>query len=304
MALVLVLGVLALISAWATASVREDDMSLHRMHNLQSSTRAMLAAESALELSRIVLREDAKANNIDSLEDDWAQPTPPFPVDEGTVSGKVIDANRYFNLNDLVGTQGKAQPEAVALARRLFRLLGLDPLLVDALVDWMDADDKPFGAGGAEDMAYLDRPYRVKNAPLDRIEEVLWIIGFDHEILNKLRTAAIVRPSRGITPININTAPKVVLQSLAPDIPQADVEQILMMREQNPFAQVAELTSQNQFAAWSGKVNIARLSTASDAFIVRVTARFDRTVWSEEVMLQRTGTSLTTVYRQRIPGSL
>jgi type II secretory pathway component PulK len=56
--------------------------------------------------------------------------------------------------------------------------------LVDALIDWRDADVQP-GPNGAESEYYaeLEPPYAVKNAPFDTIEELLLVRGFSGELL-------------------------------------------------------------------------------------------------------------------------
>lgn len=56
--------------------------------------------------------------------------------------------------------------------------------LVDALIDWRDADNQP-GPNGAEAEYYaeLEPPYAVKNAPFDTIEELLLVRGFGGELL-------------------------------------------------------------------------------------------------------------------------
>lgn len=300
-ALVLALGLVAMVAAWAATALSEDEISLRRAANMQLSTKAWLAAESGLELARLALEEDARTSNIDHLQEDWAKPSPPFPVDNGTVQGVIVDANRLFNLNDLVDAGGKAQAAAIAIAKRLFAQLALDPNLVDALVDWMDADDQPFGVGGAEDLAYVDRPYRVKNAPLDRMQELLLIRGFDQDAVMKLKQVAMARPSKGITPININTAPKEVLRSLGEGIPAADIEAIVAARKETPFAKVGDLTSQSAYTAWAGKINQAWLSVSSDAFTVLIEARFGRILWRERALMARRGGKVHMLYRERMP---
>ena len=59
--------------------------------------------------------------------------------------------------------------------------------IVDAILDWRDADSNPRGdaAGGTEGEYYrvLDRPYRVKNGPFDTVEELLLVKGVTARIL-------------------------------------------------------------------------------------------------------------------------
>ncbi|MFO0840347.1 MAG: type II secretion system protein GspK [Phycisphaerae bacterium] len=58
------------------------------------------------------------------------------------------------------------------------------PELIAALLDWRDADTDP-REGGAENSYYntLKPPYNAKNAPLDTIEELLLVKGFNAAIL-------------------------------------------------------------------------------------------------------------------------
>lgn len=297
MALILVLAMVALIAGWAATAAYEDLIDLRRVEQRTDSVRAMLAAESGVALARLVLARDAKESKRDDLTEDWAATTPPFPVDGGTISGAIRDANRFFNLNDLVDDQGKARPDAVAIARRLFAELELDGGLVDALVDWMDKDSRPFGVGGVEEDGYIDRPYRIKNARLDRLEELLLVAGFDRKVVAKLRPFVIVRPppGGGKTPVNINTAPAEVLAALFPAMSLAAAERVVADREEQPFSDTAPLVD-----APDGKgVDPARLTVASDAFLVRSLARFGSVRWQEEQLIARQGGKFSLIYRQR-----
>lgn len=64
--------------------------------------------------------------------------------------------------------------------------LGIEnvPALVDALTDWIDEDDEAL-PGGAENTWYntLTPPYKCKNGPLDTVDELLLIRGFNAIIL-------------------------------------------------------------------------------------------------------------------------
>ena len=56
--------------------------------------------------------------------------------------------------------------------------------LINALLDWRDGDDD-LREGGAENEYYntLEPPYRAKNGPLDTVEEILIVSGFNAAIL-------------------------------------------------------------------------------------------------------------------------
>jgi general secretion pathway protein K len=296
-ALVIVLGLVAIIGAWASQAAYEDMVSLRRAENMQDAMRAVQASQSAFAMAKQLLRQDVRDSQQDDMDEGWAQQTPPFPLDDGMVTGYVYDANRHINLNDLVDGKGQLRPNEFAVMRRLFSSLELDPGLVEALADWMDADDRPLGSNGAEDAAYYDKLYRVKNARLDRWDELRLIRGFDQKVLARLAEAAMVRAvplGGGVTAININTAGKVVLLALFEKMTDVDAEAIIAGR---PYADVVTAIA-NQ--PWAVGVDTARLSVSSDVFMVRTEARFGRAVLREEYMLLRQPEKMTLLARERM----
>ncbi len=296
-ALVIVLGLVALVGSWAATAAYEDMIALRRAENMQDAIRAVQASRSALALAVKILREDAADSTTDDLQEAWAIEAPPFPIDEGMVSGVIEDAERRLNLNDLVNAKGEVQQASVVMFRRLFRHLEIDEALVDALVDWVDADDQPFGAGGAESSAYYDVAYRVKNAPFDGLEELALVKGFeDPELRARLRDYLTVLPpaQNGITPVNVNTAEARVLQAIFPKMTDADAETLIAGR---PYADVASATNGQP---WVAGGDPARLSVASSAFMVRTEARFGRVVLREEYCVRREGKKLTLLSRRQL----
>jgi len=282
-ALIIVLGLVALISTWAINAAYEDMLSLRRAENSQNALLAEQASQSVLVLSAKILRDDSKDSQTDDLDEIWAQDSPPFGIDDGSVFGRIVDTNRFINLNALVDKNGKVVPVVEQQVRALFTLLDLDSGLVDALIDWIDADDNPYGAAGAEDSAYYDKDYHVKNAPLDRWQELRLIHGFDDKTVNRLASVAMVRevPANGFSTVNINTADPKVLMAVMPDMTAADAELFIADR---PFSSVAAAL---QNRAWAASAKQAYLSVASDIFMVRTEARFGRVVLREKFMLRR-----------------
>jgi len=298
-ALVMVLALVALVAVWAVQSGEEDWISLRRAENMQLAAKTWLGVESGQALAMRTLSADDAA--YDSLDEDWALRTPPFPVDNGVIAGRIEDASRYINLNDLVDVSGKAQPDVVMVLQRLFTRLQLDARLVDALVDWMDADKEPYGSGGAEESAYASQPYHIKNAPLDSLNELLLVRGFEPAMLDALRKVVMVRPSTVLSAVNINTAPADVLLSLADNIPQGEVEAMISGRESTPYKKIEDLTS-GGLNQWVSTVKPGWLTTKSDAFLIRVEARFDRARWAEEMLLARQGDAFQVLSRRKVAG--
>ena len=316
-ALIIVLGLVALIGVWASTAAYEDMISLRRMENMQDGMRGTQASQSAFALVIKILREDAQDSQQDDLEEVWAQKIPAFPIDQGTVSGEILDANRFINVNDLVNSQGAVQADVEANIKLLFQRLELDVSLVNRLIDWIDPNSSPYGAGGAEEPAYYDAAYSVKNRPLERWSELHMIKGFDDEVVRKLENYLVVRASPptvaaevggraqdqaaqatpavtgGRTPININTAPVEVMMALFPLMSDADAQAFI---ESRPYSAV-NVAQQ----PWAKDVNVqGRLSTVSDLFIVRTDARFGRTALREQFMVSRQGQSLKLESREKL----
>lgn len=112
--------------------------------------------------------------------------------------------------------------------------------LLAAWGDWIDEDD---GArvNGAEDQYYLelDPPYRPRQGPLESVEELLLIRGFDRVFADVNLNAAFTLWSDSDT-VNINTATPEAL-ALLPGLDSAAIEAILAYRKEQDFTQLADL---------------------------------------------------------------
>jgi DNA uptake protein ComE-like DNA-binding protein len=98
----------------------------------------------------------------------------------------ITDEASKLNLNTATDAQLLKLVETV-LAGQQEAESDIDPqAIVDAIIDWRDADSKPTGeAGDTEDAYYrlLDKPYRVKNGPFSTVEELLLVKGVTGQVL-------------------------------------------------------------------------------------------------------------------------
>ncbi|HTB82744.1 MAG TPA: hypothetical protein VK742_03740 [Candidatus Sulfotelmatobacter sp.] len=95
-----------------------------------------------------------------------------YPDTVGTVSIKIKDLERYVNINI-------ASPQ---LIQQVLTAQGVDPdrisVVSDSVLDWIDTDDATRPAGAESDYYQgLTPPYYAKNAPIDDINELLYIKG-------------------------------------------------------------------------------------------------------------------------------
>ncbi|OIO74703.1 MAG: hypothetical protein AUJ57_01805 [Zetaproteobacteria bacterium CG1_02_53_45] len=294
-ALIIVLGLVALISSWAVSAAYDDTLALRRAENSRDALRAEQASQSMLWLSVKVLRGDARESQRDDLEEIWAQQTTAFPIDDGNVAGVIVDSNRFINLNTLVDNNGVVVAEVEKQVKTLFTGLELDTQLVDALIDWLDADDRPHGAGGGEDSSYYDMDYRVKNARMNRWGELLLVRGFDAEVVNLLATVAVAGPvaANGFSAVNINTAGADVLMAMFPAMNGSDAEMFMADR---PYDNVGQALLGK---TWAAGVSPANLSVVSDSFMLRTQASFGRVVLGENYMLHREAGKITLLSSER-----
>jgi len=216
----------------------------------RDSIRAVLLAEAGVQASKVIFREDAKHNDFDCLTDYWALSQQPYELGDGIISLTMEDEERKINLNNLIMSLGKApNDQNVAVFRRLLEILGIDPSVADAVLDWLDNDESP-RVGGAESSYYmaLPYPYKSKNDLFDTVEELRLVRGVTPEVFDKLRPFVTVYSSGKV---NINTAPKEILMALSAgqgetnfgEIDDKMADAIIASRQDKPFRSVTTLKS-------------------------------------------------------------
>lgn len=181
-ALLTALILVALATSIAAAVFFDTGLLLRRTEGGSAQDRAQLLAGGAEALAASILREELDTGSapIHGAQR-WANPLGPIEVeDAGAVQGQLTDLQGRFNLNSLIGADGRVDPVALETFERLLRTLELEPVWALRLADWLDADDQPLG-GGAEDDLYsgLQPGYRPPNRPITSISELLWLDGFD-----------------------------------------------------------------------------------------------------------------------------
>ena len=145
--------------------------------------KAEMLARSGIEVARmqLILHQQTSTDAaFDALNQDWATNELLYvdhELGDGIYNVKITDEESKIPINRATDLQLK----------RLLDLLGVDPfdgdVIVDSILDWIDADDLT-KLNGAESDYYqsLSPPYRAKNAPMDRVEELLLVRGVTPEL--------------------------------------------------------------------------------------------------------------------------
>jgi general secretion pathway protein K len=180
-----------------------------------------------------------------------------FAIDDANCSVAIADESGLLNVNGLKTADGQLNRKIIDQFLRMIDLVNAQQDsserigygIVPCLIDWVDSDDEvtrlPFiqrENTGAEDGHYQaqSRAYGCRNRPLDTVDDLLWVKGVTPQVLSRLRPYL---TCLGDGKINVNAAPKLVLESLSEQMDAATAQMVLNQRRLKPFENVAQLRS-------------------------------------------------------------
>ncbi|MGQ0697575.1 MAG: type II secretion system minor pseudopilin GspK [Panacagrimonas sp.] len=282
----------------ATAVLDAGHFAIQRTSTVQDSEKAWGYATGAEDWVRTILQRDADDNDYDGLDEPWTLPQT-LPIENGVITGEIVDATSRFNLNNLGLSQIDGQPcrqgvqqgqpgsgycAQVALFSRLIESLEggntLIPdiqVLADTIRDWIDADQEPTGSG-REDVDYLslDPPRRAANRPMVSVTELRTVLDvmFDNrtddarKVYLLLLPQVTVLPVDGVTPINVNTATPELLRALSPN-PGEALQQFIELRKEEPKTQINDVS---ELVPGTGDYPANLLEVSTKLFLLRAQA--------------------------------
>jgi general secretion pathway protein K len=226
--------------------------------NQADELRAYYLARSGVEVGIAILDQAALAQigqqkAYDGLDQAWAQPIPPIPVEGGRVSLSIVDEARKLDINELYSPQSNGvNTNFEPIVARLLSNIGVSTDLIPIMIDWLDPDSIE-SPGGAEEDYYLrlTPPYEPRNGAMPTIADLRMLKGVDDPTFMILSRFLTTMPEARI---NANTAPPEVLAALTPETENNPdlVKEIIAARTEQPFiqiTQVANLPGLGQFAA-------------------------------------------------------
>ena len=200
--------------------------------------------------SELLIQDSDNGSSIDHLQENWAKPMPAFPVEDGFISGRLLDESGKFNLNNLLKADGSVDDSARRWFEKLLQRVGLPAELSQAVIDWQDADDETTGAMGAESNYYqgLDPSYLASNTRFHQVEELKLVRGFEGKNYDLIAPYVTALPEA--TKINMNTAAPLLLASIDPKLDVKTLEQELKAKqaELTYFNSVEDLWKLNAFS--------------------------------------------------------
>ena len=272
--LVLVLLIVALVAALSVKFAAQYQLGLARAETRWHGAQARSFLEGTEEVAKLMFATADIEPTHDYLGEPWGSEV---PIDDDGVSGvaRLTDATAQLNLNDLAAPIAADKPVGsperyTEPQRRFIRLLQTFPdiplgqdqaeYLLEAVVDWMDADESESGQGGAESNYYqsMPEPYLPANALFKTLDELRLVRGFNENplLVMRLMSFVTVLPQSGVG-MNINTMElrspvgkginNLLLTindtaSLSPAA-ESDVQQAIKARPETGFAQDGDIQS-------------------------------------------------------------
>jgi len=272
----------------------------------KDSTRAYQLARSGINIALELLARDEDFE-MDTFNEDWRQ-FGSIPLAEGIVeagvsfSGGMVDENSKININLLRNSQGEIDEKREAQMRRLFRAMGVKEERLNPVLDWLDADDIE-RQDGAEGYFYqnLEEPYECANGPFLTVGQVFLVRGmrdlerFGEKKRKKLMDYLTIHSDGKI---NINTAPKEVLESLGENMDSALAAAIVEYRKEESFESIDDL---RKVPGMDDEV-LAEIrewiTVKSSSFSIEVHVNCNGAVASIKTIAQRQGNKARLIYWQ------
>jgi general secretion pathway protein K len=258
----------------------------------------------ALDWARVILREDARAGDVnaptDHLAEPWAVPLQEarlssflsaLPDGSGNtaqddklaqqvlLSGQIVDLQSRLNVtNLLVGEQ--LDPKTVIAFERLFDVLGVPSAQLSLLTRGLLAAQRQINSSG-------------NNSTLmpQRLGQLTWL-GLSPQALQTLSPYITVLPTR--TAVNLNTASVQVLYASVPALSMTDAQRLIDQRERQHWPSV------DAFQKTLGRpVNLESSHTVNSRFFeVLGRLRMPQTALQERSWLQRDNAELKVLWRE------
>lgn len=221
--LILVVFFLVTLSLLAFSAGYAARQKLQAVSRLEAREQMRLSADAAARKASAYVAERINVSDsaFHALNQDWANSESWKNVSVGKTTCSIrasdgepaayglVDEDRKINLNT-------AQPQALQALFQISADVEREEArrIVAAIRDWIDADED-LNDGGAESKVYAQSkpPYRSKNAPFSRFEELLWVKGMSPGILARVEPYLTLDAKK----VNLNTAAEPVLLAMGLD---------------------------------------------------------------------------------------
>jgi general secretion pathway protein K len=202
-ALVVTLAIVSILLAVALQMGKFTGDSVMETIGYRDQFQAHQLALSGINIAAMILVENAAKNDIDSVQEAWADPDKlsqavnELKLAKNTLTIKVTDELSKIQVNALLAEFPGNQISSVQtrIWENFLRIRFLDDKsmdkrdpaeIINSVKDWLDSrdDDAVTGLSGAESDYYLDLdpPYECGNGPFDHIDELMNVKGISKDV--------------------------------------------------------------------------------------------------------------------------
>ena len=276
-ALLTILLLVVSITVVAGAMLASQKIAIRRSGLLFDQNQLLQDINAGQQLAVTLIRADDKLNDTDSEQDIWAQPIPPYALDNHSISIELRDEASRFNINNLY-QNGAVNTADLAVFQRLLTQLNLEPDIAIAVLDYQDADGEVYQDGGDESVVYSQQrsgsaDKTLPNQPFLSIDQLQDVRGVGAEVLAALRPYITAVPY--YVAINVNTASPELLASLVDGVTSEQMRGLTEMRRKQVLPSIDELWKLPQLGGINAEQRAALtplLAVDSQAFTALITA--------------------------------
>jgi len=317
-ALVVVMLILALVVVVAVEMSGRLQLQLQRQFNQQEQQQAYWYAIAAEQATIQLLKRTVAGEETVNLSQDWAKLGATFPVDNGSITGKIIDLQSCFNLNTVQRLGSKNQVGA-ALSRsqqafqRLLELKAAElsmpaEYLMARVSDWLDSDSILQTAGGAEqdDYAGLPLPFYTANGLMGSVSELRVMLDMTVADYQLVRPLVCVIPRSRDSKLNLNTISQeqaVLLSAYIPELDESAAQDLIGSRPEEGFTSLDQVWQSSQLQGKNIPDEVKEhFALKSSYFVLESTITYQDSIFNLASVLQLNEQKQVKVIARRFGG--
>ncbi|RQP26868.1 general secretion pathway protein GspK [Albitalea terrae] len=292
--------IVALIATLAASMVWQQWRAVQIEVAERSRMQSSWILSGALDWAKLILKEDAKSGGPDHLGEPWAVPLAEARLstflaadkdntDEGGpeafLSGSITDVQSRYNLRNLVDNTGKIDATQVAAFKNLLRAVNVGEGVADRIADGLRQAIAPMANGGSQNGPLMPR----------EVSQLTWL-GIDDDSIKLMKSYVTILPVP--TPVNANTASAEALLAAIPGLDRGTAQRIVQSRQRNPFKSPKDVLDLVPEAV-RANTTATQVNVSSSFFEVRGRLRLSDRVLEESSLVERQGTTIVTLSRQR-----
>jgi general secretion pathway protein K len=304
----------------------QQQVQVRSIENQRLQLQKQWILRGALDWARLILRENARLSQYDSLDQPWAVPLQETRLDQyvennradtegsdATLSGQMVDAQSMVNLNNLAAN-GVPVPREVKVFARLLGNLRLNPSLAQDVAEMVAASsarqnpvaglvnpqaqtlDPTTGlpvvqnSGGAGSPAETPAPALVvpSGPPMLAMTQVEDLLAVPGFTPEAVEKLRnlVIFLPQAGTQVNINTAPPEVLAAVIENISASDAAVIVATRTNASFRNTGDLALR---LPGIPAVGSSKLGVTSEYFLVNGRVRLSRAALQIQALIKRSG---------------